>query len=368
MHVWKWIPMKSSGDIILHVGRGKTGSSALQLALHGLFSRGENVIYPSLTKNGYNHNLLVKDFVPQEKSPRVYARHPANEFQSGIYMDRLVHVIRGMAAIPSVVLLSAETLQMDPFPCVDRLMQLFPDYQIHLVQYYRLPGTSQASSSYQQAIRASARKPTPDKLLSDIRRNIRLIDRNIKETRERGISFIPRLYNSGHLVANDVIDDFFSLFSSPNQPLSGFLNGRGRTQLLSVARRPNRSLSAESCYILREHRQRYFPDMEGVATNETSRLIEQLLREEEVLAKSRGICVTPLQIREPYHSYLSCFDRQLESHPVFGIQDFQIRESSREEDAENASSGSFGEVEFEDFFELDERTLHELARVISFPL
>jgi len=230
-------------ELILHLGMGKTGTSALQAGFSALreplLARG--ILYPELGPGELHHNNLAMGLMRMENLSRAPRQLCAgSEQKADERFDAMWARLR--AAIerhrPGTLVISGENLFRDPLRFMRRdpralFEQLASD--IRLVVYVRRP-SERYLSLVQQEVKASStfRVPAPARF--------RAVVEAFEQVFRRRVDLVA--YGKEFLREGDVTVDFCSRFLPAALPL---VEGRDRT----VA---NTSVSAESMAILQRYR------------------------------------------------------------------------------------------------------------------
>lgn len=183
---------------IIHIGRHKSGTSALQKALQRNYDvlRDQGFLYPRDCRSEPAHHRISSHFLPAGR------RHFTLE-----ETRRAVRRLRREAApFDGTVVLSSEGFQN----CAPAdLTRLFPASKTHVVVYLR-EQFAYAQSAYAQAVQGGKYSKTFDDYLTEFRANYVNFLAKWKNT------FAPqqltvRLYDRTALLNGDVVDDFLSI-------------------------------------------------------------------------------------------------------------------------------------------------------------
>lgn len=249
--------------ILLHMGQGKTGTTALQRALHAnrkLLAQ-HGIFYPAFARHTVAHHMLIALCVAGDRVPP----HVLEPFGS-------LDMLRAKAAAalyqlkaeveqtrPKVLILSSETffhgLQR---PGGERLARMLAPLSSDIcpVAYVREPG-SLYRSRLQERMRVAA-TPLPP-AAQRIRQSL-----EDSEAVWGGVSVCP--YDPARLVDGDILRDFATRFLADLiDPC--FLRARSR----------NRSLSAEAILIISRFRKLVAPDRDWHQEARSDRLLQRLL-------------------------------------------------------------------------------------------
>ena len=252
-------------QLILHLGMGKTGTSALQAALArlrpGLLERG--ILYPDLVPGKVHHNQLAMGLMRMEHLARLPLQacggeeRRAEEIFRGLW-DRLRAEID--RSRPETVVISGENLFRDPIRCMRRDPRtLFSEItaEIRPVVYLRRPSAYHLSVE-QQHLKASGtfQPPAPARWRPAIEGFERVF----------GPGLEVLAYERGRLQGADIRVDFFARFLPQALPLLETL----------PPSEENRSVSAEAMEILQRYRRLWHPDADHRATADTREITAAL--------------------------------------------------------------------------------------------
>ena len=248
--------------ILLHMGQGKTGTTALQRALHAkrkLLAQ-HGILYPAFAPYTVAHHMLIALCVADDRVPP----HVLAPFGS-------LDLLRAKAAAalyqlraeveqtrPDVLILSSETffhgLQRPGKERLARMLApLSPD--IRPVAYIREPG-SLYRSRLQERMRIAATSMPP---------NAQRIRQPLEDSEAvwGGVSVCP--YDAARLVDGDILRDFASRF------LADLIDPR-----LLRADHDNRSLSAEAILMVSRFRKLVAPDRDWQFEPRSDQLLRRL--------------------------------------------------------------------------------------------
>lgn len=249
--------------ILLHMGQGKTGTTALQRALHAdrkLLAQ-HGILYPAFAPQTVAHHMLIALCVADDRVPP----HVLGPFGS-------LDLLRAKAAAalyqlraeveqtrPKVLILSSETffhgLQHSGKERLARMLAPLSS-DIRPVAYIREPG-SLYRSRLQERMRIAA-TPLPP-AAQRVRQSL-----EESEAVWGGISVCP--YDPARLVDGDILRDFASRF------LADLID-----PILLRAGSENRSLSAEAILIISRFRKLVAPDRDWHREARSDRLLRHLL-------------------------------------------------------------------------------------------
>lgn len=182
---------------ILHIGRHKSGTSALQKALHknydALYERG--FLYPQKCRSEPAHHRISSHFLP-----------PGRKHFSEQQTQRAVRKLRAEAnAFDGKVILSSEGFQNCP---PDALTALCPPQQTQIVVYLREQYTY-AQSAYSQAVQGGKNPKTFEEYLQGFNANYMNFLKKWR-TKFKPKQLSVRIYDRPKLENGDIIDDFLA--------------------------------------------------------------------------------------------------------------------------------------------------------------
>lgn len=193
-------PASLKRDVVLHIGRHKSGTSTLQRTLHEntncLALQGIN--YPRGCRNGIAHHEVAKFFIARY-------RRDARTFADSI--EKMQNLQHELAANDATVMLSSEAFQGCP---PSQLRNFFSPSRVSVVVYIR-EQLDYALSAYSQAVHA--RKMTSS--LSEFIRNEfhpdydKFLDRWANEFGAN--TFHVRVFDRTELHDGDIVGDFFKV-------------------------------------------------------------------------------------------------------------------------------------------------------------
>jgi hypothetical protein len=256
--------------LILHIGMGKTGTTALQAALAGhrdiLLCHG--VLYPAVETSATSHNFLAAFLQSEGIGPLrlMSSRYNNSPRLLMAACERGWHQIKRQVQKhqPDTVVLSAESIfrrlnQTNAADFKSRLLELTDN--IHIAAYIRRP-SGYYLSSVQECLKASSRFAPPAAFAF----------REPLEICETLFNRKPRVmaFERERLLHGGIADDFLGRLLPESDPVA--------VQVSSPVR--NESLSAESMAILQEHRASRYPDADDRPT-EYSKQLRHLLQKIE---------------------------------------------------------------------------------------
>lgn len=192
-----------NNQFIIHIGRHKSGTSALQHCLHrsadGLEEFG--ALYPRKCKSEPAHHRIASYFIENLKGRR-FSRSEA--------LNSVAILKEEVSGFDGPVILSSEAFQdCDPA----RLTELFPPERTHIVVYLR-EQFAYAQSAYSQSVHARKQTRTFEEFLDQFDPAYdRFLDR--WQTRFNPDRISVRVYDRALLVKGDIVEDFFSICGLP---------------------------------------------------------------------------------------------------------------------------------------------------------
>ncbi len=182
---------------ILHIGRHKSGTSALQKALHknydALYKRG--FLYPKKCRSEPAHHRISSHFLPlgRKHFPKPQTRRAMRALRAEV------------DAFDGKVILSSEGFQNCP---PNALTALCPPQQTQIVVYLREQYTY-AQSAYSQAVQGGKNPKTFEEYLEGFNANyINFLKKWKTQFKPKQLSV--RIYDRSQLKNGDIIDDFLS--------------------------------------------------------------------------------------------------------------------------------------------------------------
>ncbi|MCH8502447.1 MAG: hypothetical protein LAT77_11125 [Aliidiomarina sp.] len=303
--------------VILHIGTGKTGSTALQEGLY--FAHKNNALgpacYPRLLGK-HHHNELCTLVMPHERIRRdIRSRFPEDNQDYQNYVASVRTAFVSEMAEHDTVLLSGEYFcgfnAQEAQEFVNILRQL-GFTEIHTLVYFREP-VSLYLSQIQQRLKASS-------TFSDPRTFQFGYLRILQQWEGLTASLSVREFDRRRLVGGDIVDDFLA-----------FVEQVIGTQLTVPARHrraSNESLSAASMALLQDFRRQFYADHDNVFDPATVALLKRLPKLEAAIGLQARpqLCSTVAQyiryrhrqqmsvLAEQYHVRWSISDEPVELH------------------------------------------------------
>lgn len=184
--------------VVLHIGRHKSGTTALQDFLAG------NTRW--LEKNGFEYlNILRRDTAHHELS-EPFSRHKLTEVAPAI-LQKMINKVREQILLTSqnnlTLIISSEAFQnCDP----NVIRQIFPEdkFDVQIVCYFR-DQVSYLTSSFAQVVHAELK-------VIDLEKYIKVFNANywsfLSQWNENFSNMIIRPFSSKDLLNGDIVDDF----------------------------------------------------------------------------------------------------------------------------------------------------------------
>lgn len=224
-------------EIILHIGDGKCGSTAIQSSLNSARNKLEEygILYYPIKRNGGHfeyYRLLGKKLRTGNDSAKEKATNNLSEQASIINNGHINYVV-----------ISAEPFFMLAKPLIAKLIELLSPLgsRIHVLAYLRYP-ENLFISRVQQVIKADHRIPTPESYKRDFTQPFRHW-----ASMEECVSLTANLLEPDRLIGGSVVSDFAAQLSAiTGQELIGLPD-----------RRENPSLSSEQMIVLQDFRRRF---------------------------------------------------------------------------------------------------------------
>ncbi|SNR75491.1 hypothetical protein [Puniceibacterium sediminis] len=256
---------------LIHIGLPKTGSTALQHALHDaqMDLRSQGILYPDPTvPKAYNHGLLAAAMMTRDELPREYRFLEESDLQerTEVFLEGLRRQIRDVPH--NLLILSSEYLSRFYLSeNAEDFLKFFTDLgadQIEILVYIRRPSDYYLSAS-QQRLRASSQ------LSAQEPRDVCGVLENFR-TLFPAADITVRLFDRNSLEEGDVVADFASNYA-PNC----------RAALLTAAQAAwsNESSSAEGMALLQDYRRTFFPHDDDVFKSGSGRLFRLLQKIEK---------------------------------------------------------------------------------------
>lgn len=297
---------------LLHIGMGKTGTTALQhsLASSRPYLLGKGVLYPKAPRpfSQNNHQIIVARITTTDRMPRdiLTKFEDRDDLMEGY--RKFIRGLREQVAetTPEALVISGESL-FRPFPApkLRKLRAVFDklDSEASVIAYVRKP--SERFVSYlQQALKYSfkVRSPEPSKYRGAIEAYARVFGRNFMHV---------RCFARDQLIDGDIISDFTERHLAPF--------GVKRAEL-SAPPRTNETISAESTDISRRYRLAFHPDKDNRTANDSRELVRALQAADAAVGAGRPKLKPevaelldysnddPLWLRDQYGIVFSDFD------------------------------------------------------------
>lgn len=270
--------------LILHLGMPKTGTTTLQSFLTQNYKilLGNGILYPKVKTNLTNHNFLV---LPLRQSgvfnPSSLLRYPIDkQLQLKLFKQEVARVRSQVNKYnPHTIILSSEVLfpglnktgdYKTVFDCISDLADI-----VIPVFYVRQPSDFYQSAVVQK-LKSSHNIPVP-----------KAIDcRTVIESTSRYFGSSPEVikFKRDELLGGSITKDFSARFlqEAPNLYTSDDLN---------------RSLSAESMFIIQQFRLYNYPDQDTIPNTQTKRLQQQLQQIEYQLKITKKV-ILKARVRE----------------------------------------------------------------------
>ncbi len=234
--------------IIIHIGMGKSGSTALQ----EFFSRStealsqQKILYPKASHSSINHNLLVVGISEFKKLPRGLKQYYGSDaVKARQDYQRQIRDFEAQikASRPNIVLFSGEFLFRVP---EDKMFSEFVDFfygladEVQVVAYIREPA-SWYLSLVQQTLKASGSFPPPYPI------RFRPSIEAYRDAFKGQMNVVA--FESSQLVEDDIITDFIHRFIPELSSVRS-----------SFGNKSNESMSAEAMSILQDYRRLIYLD------------------------------------------------------------------------------------------------------------
>ena len=223
-------------SFIIHIGRHKSGTSALQKALHKNYDvlREQGFLYPRDCRSEPAHHRISSHFLPPGR------RH----FNPEETTEAVRSLRREVTPFDGTVVLSSEGFQN----CAPGdLAKLLPPAKTHIVVYLR-EQFAYAQSAYSQAVQGGNLSKTFDAYLRDFKANyINFLRRWKMQFGPQQLT--PRIYDRKTLLNGDIVNDFQSICrvnpndlepikSDPNVSIGGpLLEVKRAVNVLNIPRR-----------------------------------------------------------------------------------------------------------------------------------
>jgi len=300
---------------LLHIGMGKTGTTALQqsLATSRAYLLGKDVLYPTAPRSfsPHNHQIIAACITPLDRMPREILTRYENHRDLMKGYRRFIKGLRQQVAdtAPKGLVISGEVLFR---PIADtklhklrKLRAIFNAFgsEPAVVAYVRRP-SERFVSHLQQALKYSfnVRRPEPPKYRSVIEAYARVFGRDFMNV---------HCFARDQLIARDIVSDFVE------RHLAGFGVMRGE---LSAPTRTNETLSAESTDVSRRYRLAFHPQNDNRTANDSRQLVQALQAADAAVGAGRPrlkpevaeildySSADPLWLRDQYGVAFSNFD------------------------------------------------------------
>lgn len=251
--------------LVLHIGTGKTGSTALQEGLY--FAHKNNalgsVCYPRLLGK-HHHNELCTLVMPHERIRRdIRSRYPQDNQDYQNYVASVRSAFVSDIAEQQTVLLSGEYFcgfnSQEAKAFVTILRQL-GFTEIHTLVYFREP-VSLYLSQIQQRLKASS-------TFSDPRTFQFGYLRILEHWEGLTTSLSVREFDRRRLVGSDIVDDYLAFVEK--------VVGVQLTVPIRHRRASNESLSAASMALLQDFRRQFYAEQDNVFDPATIALLKRL--------------------------------------------------------------------------------------------
>ena len=239
-------------NLIVHIGDGRCGSSAIQAALFDAQAALRDAGIGYYSHHRTSGNFCLGTLVG--KSTR------GNDAQQRKYALKAIDELKIISKSVDYIVISSESfLSIEPNDIIELLKSIDPaPRQVDVISYVRDP-LGMYLSLAQQSIKASYRFPRPD-------RYIRPIDRYLAswQCHPEVNSLNVRMFDRKHLVEGNAVADFELLLRD--------LTGKVEIELEHI--NENTSLSSEQMVVLQDYRSRFCREIEGKSAAGSSRLIE----------------------------------------------------------------------------------------------
>jgi hypothetical protein len=265
--------------LILHLGMSKTGTSALQHALHTAAADPATwpISYPTWPEGADAHHRLVSAFATARFAPRLL-NDGGRKSEEDLRSDGISAwaTIKLSAPDADTMVISSEYLLSVPADGVHELAKLLHELtdDIEVVCYVRPPADHYVASLGQR-LRASREAIRPCDHRLDLRRRL------TRYADAFGDRLTVRPYQRDLLIGGDVVEDFRATFLPEIPPLPR-----------PAAKSQNSSLTAEGICAVHELRRHAWTDEEGLHS-QTSKLVMEALRRLDDGPSASGASLQP---------------------------------------------------------------------------